>query len=102
MRGIIWLWACDKRGLESETQEVPPAPCPHEYFQIQFTHLFNTQIMFKAIAIASLSRDSVNSTISNVFLLFSLNILLELHPQFARGTDTNTYTEGWTNQHKDK
>lgn len=42
MRGIIWHWACDKRGLELETQEAPPVPCPHEYFQIQFTHLFNT------------------------------------------------------------
>lgn len=42
MRGIIWHWACDNRELDSKTQEAPPALCPHEYFQIQFTHLFNT------------------------------------------------------------
>lgn len=30
-------------------------------------------------------------------MLFSLNILLELYHQFALGTDTNPYTQGWTN-----
>lgn len=42
MRGIIWHWACDNAELDWKTQEAPPALCPHEYFQIQFTHLFNT------------------------------------------------------------
>lgn len=38
----IWHWVCDKRGLDSKTQEALPAPSPQEYFQIHFTHLFNT------------------------------------------------------------
>lgn len=29
--------------------------------------------------------------------LFSLNILLEFYHQFALGTDTNPYTQDWTN-----
>lgn len=36
----------------------------------------------------------MNRTIANVFLLFSLNILLELHHQFALGTHTDTLRAG--------